>query len=139
MKHVVLLTNAHEAPATALADVLHGAGVAAFIEGIREEVIAPAPVEQAAEAGSEDVTPPLAVLYEVVPGADMRELYSVIEHAVAVWPNAPLVACRRPIQVTSLQRCERRTLRRSNVWAFAPSQMNRRNFRRCCANWKIAA
>jgi diguanylate cyclase (GGDEF)-like protein len=96
MKHVVLLTNAHEAPAAALADVLHVAGVAALIEGIREEVIAPAPVEQAIEAASEDVTPPLAVLYEVIPGGDMRELYSVIEHAVAVWPNAPLVACRRP-------------------------------------------
>jgi diguanylate cyclase (GGDEF)-like protein len=100
MKHVVLLTNAHEAPATALADVLHGAGVAALIEGIREEEQLPAPaaaaVREGEEAASEDVMPPLAVLYEVVPGADMRELYSVIEHALAVWPNAPLVACRRP-------------------------------------------
>jgi diguanylate cyclase (GGDEF)-like protein len=98
VKHVVLLTNAHEAPATALADALRGAGVVALIEGIREdeESITPASVEQTAEAASENVTPPLAVLYEVIPGADMRELYSVIEHAGAVWPNAPLVACRRP-------------------------------------------
>ncbi|MDT4897670.1 MAG: hypothetical protein QOH25_2747 [Acidobacteriota bacterium] len=99
MKHVVLLTNAHEAPATALADVLHGSGVAALIEGIRDEeqlTAMPAAVKEGAEKESEDVVPPLAVLYEVIPGADMRELYSVIEHAVAVWPTAPLVACRRP-------------------------------------------
>ena len=98
MKHVVLLTNAHEAPATALADVLHGSGLAALIEGIRDEEQLPAPavVEEGADNQSEDVVPPLAVLYEVIPGADMRELYSVIEHAVAVWPTAPLVACRRP-------------------------------------------
>lgn len=83
----------------ALADVLHGAGVAALIEGIREqELLAPASVQPSDQTAGEEVTPPLAVLYEVLPGADMRELYSVIEHAVAVWPNAPLVACRRPNQ-----------------------------------------
>ena len=98
MRHVVLLTNAHEAPATALADVLHGSGVAALVEGFREqELIAPVAVaENGGEDDSEAAAAPLAVLYEVAPGADMRELYSVIEHAVAVWPHAPLVACRRP-------------------------------------------
>ncbi len=126
MKHVVLLTNAHEAPAAALADVLHVAGVAALIEGIREEVIAPAPVEQAAEAESEDVTPPLAVLYEVIPGGDMRELYSVIEHAVAVWPNAPLVACRRPNNgASTLRTPDAATLKRLGFRAIAdePAQL----------------
>lgn len=128
MKHVVLLTNAHEAPATALADVLHVAGVAAFVEGIREELIAPAPVEQAAEAASEDVTPPLAVLYEVIPGGDMRELYSVIEHAVAVWPNAPLVACRRPNSgngASTLRTPDAATLKRLGFRAIAdePAQL----------------
>jgi diguanylate cyclase (GGDEF)-like protein len=128
MKHVVLLTNAHEAPAAALADVLHVAGVAALIEGIREEVIAPAVVEQAEETASEDVTPPLAVLYEVIPGGDMRELYSVIEHAVAVWPNAPLVACRRPNEgngPSPLRTPDAATLKRLGFRAIAdePAQL----------------
>jgi hypothetical protein len=35
------------------------------------------------------------VLYEVVPGADMVELHTAIDHAKAFWPGAPLVACRR--------------------------------------------
>ena len=128
MKHVVLLTNAHEAPATALADVLHGAGVAALIEGIREEEQLPVPASAGDEAVSEDVVPPLAVLYEVVSGADMRELYSVIEHAVAVWPNAPLVACRRPSNgsgILTLRTPEASTLKRLGFRAIAdePAQI----------------
>jgi diguanylate cyclase (GGDEF)-like protein len=130
MKHVVLLTNAHEAPAIALADVLHGAGVAALIEGIREEEQSPAPAsaEQGTERPFEEVPPPLAVLYEVVPGADMRELYSVIEHAVAVWPNAPLVACRRPHQgnlASTLRAPDAATLKRLGFRAIAdePAQL----------------
>jgi diguanylate cyclase (GGDEF)-like protein len=130
MKHVVLLTNAHEAPATALADVLHGAGVAALIEGIREEaeLIAPPAIEPEMESAGEDVVPPLAVLYEVVAGADMRELYSVIEHAVAVWPNAPLVACRRPVHgnlASTLRTPDATTLKRLGFRAIAdePAQL----------------
>lgn len=112
----------------ALADVLHVAGVAALIEGIREDVIASAVVEQATEAESEDVTPPLAVLYEVIPGGDMRELYSVIEHAVAVWPNAPLVACRRPNAgngASALRAPDAATLKRLGFRAIAdePAQL----------------
>jgi diguanylate cyclase (GGDEF)-like protein len=130
MKHVVLLTNAHEAPATALADVLHGAGVAALIEGIRDEEQLPVPVidGEGAESRGEEVMPPLAVLYEVVPGADMRELYSVIEHAVAVWPNAPLVACRRPSKgnvASTLRTPDATTLKRLGFRAIAdePAQL----------------
>jgi hypothetical protein len=124
MKHVVLLTNAHEAPATALADVLHGAGVAALIEGIREEEQLPihAPLREGDAVLGEAAVPPLAVLYEVVPGADMRELYSVIEHAVAVWPNAPLVACRRPVQgnvASTLRTPDATTLKRLGFRAIA--------------------
>ena len=133
MKHVVLLTNAHEAPATALADALQGAGVAALIEGIREEeeLIAHAALAPEAESASEEeeeIVPPLAVLYEVVAGADMRELYSVIEHAVAVWPNAPLVACRRPIHgqnASTLRAPDATTLKRLGFRAIAdePAQL----------------
>jgi len=131
MKHVVLLTNAHEAPAAALADVLHVAGVAALIEGIRDEEQLPPPPPVSIdgdESESEETVPPLAVLYEVVPGADMRELYSVIEHAVAVWPSAPLVACRRPNLgnlASTLRTPDATTLKRLGFRAIAdePAQL----------------
>ena len=130
MKHVVLLTNAHEAPATALADVLHGSGVAALVEGFREqELLSPTPaVDQGVEDESDAVAGPLAVLYEVVPGADMRELYSVIEHAVAVWPHAPLVACRRASEgnvPSALRTPDAATLKRLGFRAIAdePAQL----------------
>jgi diguanylate cyclase (GGDEF)-like protein len=35
------------------------------------------------------------VLYEVGAGADVLELHAAVEHASAIWPDAPLVACRR--------------------------------------------
>ena len=38
---------------------------------------------------------PLAVLYEVVPGADLVELHAAIEQANTSWPGTPLIACRR--------------------------------------------
>jgi diguanylate cyclase (GGDEF)-like protein len=71
---------------------------------------------------------PLAVLYEVTPGADMRELYSVIEHASAVWPGAPLVACRRPKNERtspSLRILDAPTLKRLGFRAIAdePAQL----------------
>ena len=40
---------------------------------------------------------PLAVLYEVVPGADMVELRGAIEQARSLWPGTPLIACRRQL------------------------------------------
>lgn len=95
-RHVVLLTDAYEAPATILTDVLQGVGVAAYVEGMREPEVPTTVVAKDGDPVDNTAAAPLAVLYEVIPGADMRELYSVIEHAGAVWPNAPLVACRRP-------------------------------------------
>ncbi|MDT5122491.1 MAG: hypothetical protein QOC96_1973 [Acidobacteriota bacterium] len=127
-RHVVLLTNAHEAPAATLIEVLHGAGVAAFVEGIREEeMLAPA-VNQDAEARVTVDDAPLAVLYEVIPGADTRELYAVVEHAGAVWPIAPLVACRRSNKGTaalSLRTLDAATLKRLGFRAIAdePAQL----------------
>ena len=95
-KYVVLLTDAHEAPAYELIEALRAAGVKTLIEGLRE-----VEAEMAALAKSPDPMslnqgpPPLAVLYEVVPGADMVELQTATEHAKAFWPGTPLVACRR--------------------------------------------
>jgi diguanylate cyclase (GGDEF)-like protein len=45
-------------------------------------------------ANSDDVPLPDAVLYEVDDGANVLLVHSVIEHAMAAWPGAPLVALR---------------------------------------------
>src|SRR5688572_22415186 len=95
--HVILLTDAHEAPAYDLIEALRGAGVKTLIEGLREVEVEVALAKQQKREGvrDSDGPPPLAVLYEVVPGADMVELHTAIDHAKAFWPGAPLVACRR--------------------------------------------
>src|ERR1041384_2457385 len=95
--HVILLTDAHEAPAYELIEALRAAGVKTMIEGLREVEVEVALAKQRKREGMADSEgpPPLAVLYEVVPGADMVELHTAIDHAKAFWPGAPLVACRR--------------------------------------------
>ena len=96
-QHVILLTDAHEAPAYELIEALRAAGVKTLIEGLREVEVEAALARQRETEGSPEAigAPPLAVLYEVVPGADMVELHTAIDHAKAFWPGAPLVACRR--------------------------------------------
>ena len=96
-KHVILLTDAHEAPAYELIEALRVAGVKTLIEGLREVEVEVELARQRETQGSEETLgpPPLAILYEVVPGADMVELHTAIDHAKAFWPGAPLVACRR--------------------------------------------
>jgi diguanylate cyclase (GGDEF)-like protein len=109
-RHVILLTDAHEAPAYELIEVLRAAGVKTLIEGLRE---VEAELRLAKRQEREGVVeplgpPPLAVLYEVVPGADLVELQTATDHAKAFWPGAPLIACRR--QVTGYQRMDLRHL-----------------------------
>jgi diguanylate cyclase (GGDEF)-like protein len=123
-KHVILLTDAHEAPAYELIEALRSAGVKTLIEGLREVEVE---VALARQREGEDVTeplghPPLAVLYEVVPGADMVELHTAIEHAKAFWPGAPLVACRRHLngyQSMNLRSLDGATLKRLGFRAIA--------------------
>jgi diguanylate cyclase (GGDEF)-like protein len=109
-RHVVLITDAHEAPAYELIEALRAAGVKTLIEGLREVEIE---VELARQQDRSDLAetlgpPPLAVLYEIVPGADIVELHTAVEHAKAFWPGAPLVACRR--HVTGYQNHNLRSL-----------------------------
>lgn len=96
LRHVILLTDAHEAPAYELIESLRLAGVKTLIEGLRDaetEGRSRNPhAAKTAEIGDES---PIAVLYEVVPGADMVELHSAIEQAKSSWPGTPLIACRR--------------------------------------------
>ena len=75
--HVILLTDAHEAPAYELIEALRAAGVKTLIEGLREVEVEKALARQQKREGVRDSEgpPPLAVLYEVVPGADMVDLH----------------------------------------------------------------
>ena len=109
-RHVILLTDAHEAPAYELIEALRAAGVKTLIEGLRE---VEAELELAKRHERDGVVeqmgpPPLAVLYEVVPGADIVELQTATDHARAFWPGAPLIACRR--QLNGYHRMELRSL-----------------------------
>ncbi|MGH9968365.1 MAG: diguanylate cyclase [Pyrinomonadaceae bacterium] len=96
-RHVILLTDAHEAPAYELIEALRAAGVKTLIEGLREveAEMALAILNEGEGADINSGPPPLAVLYEVVPGADMVEMQTATDHAKAFWPGTPLVACRR--------------------------------------------
>jgi diguanylate cyclase (GGDEF)-like protein len=97
-RHVILLTDAHEAPAFELIEALRLAGVKTLIEGLREAG-AVAPVRSPDAQNNDEIWEqlPLAVLYEVVPGADMVELHGAIEQATTSWPGTPLIACRRQL------------------------------------------
>src|SRR6266550_907578 len=129
-KHVILLTDAHEAPAYELIEALRTAGVKTLIEGLREVEIASTLARQhESESPGESLgPPPLAVLYEVVPGADMFELHTAVEHAKAFWPGAPLIACRRQVngyQSLNLRSLDGATLKRLGFRAIAdkPAQL----------------
>lgn len=123
-RHVILLTDAHEAPAYELIEALRAAGVKTLIEGLRE---VEAEIALARQREGEDPSepagpPPLAVLYEVVPGADMVELHTATEHAKAFWPGAPLIACRRHVngfQSLNLRSLDGTTLKRLGFRAIA--------------------
>jgi diguanylate cyclase (GGDEF)-like protein len=120
-RYVILLTDAHEAPAYELIEALRGAGVKTLIEGLREVEIEAAMVEGKAASAPQGPSP-LAVLYEVVPGADMVELRIAIEHAKAFWPGAPLIACRRQVsgyQSLNLRNLDGATLKRLGFRAIA--------------------
>jgi diguanylate cyclase (GGDEF)-like protein len=122
--HVILLTDAHEAPAYELIEALRAAGVKTLIEGLREVEVEVTLAQQRKSQGStvDEGPPPLAVLYEVVPGADMVELHTAIDHAKAFWPGAPLVACRRHqngYQSLNLRSLDGATLKRLGFRAIA--------------------
>ena len=121
--HVILLTDAHEAPAYELIEALRAAGVKTLIEGLREVEVEAALAKKQKREGVPDLgLPPLAVLYEVVPGADMVELHTAIDHAKAFWPGAPLIACRRQTngyQSHNLRSLDGATLKRLGFLAIA--------------------
>jgi diguanylate cyclase (GGDEF)-like protein len=116
------LTDAHEAPAYELIEALRAAGVKTLIEGLREVEVEVALARQQKDQNLSDLDRPLAVLYEVVPGADMVELHTAVNHAKAFWPGAPLVACRRQTngyQSLNLRSLDGATLKRLGFIAIA--------------------
>jgi diguanylate cyclase (GGDEF)-like protein len=96
MKHVILLTSAHESPATLLLDLMRGAGIDTWIEVLREERPMEVRAIQPKSAIGDDSDHPLAVLWEVVADANIEEMRVAVRHAADIWPGVPLVACRRP-------------------------------------------
>ena len=116
------MTDAHEAPAYELIEALRAAGVKTLIEGLREVEVEVALTRQQQDQNLSDLDRPLAVLYEVVPGADMVELHTAVNHAKAFWPGAPLVACRRQTngyQSLNLRSLDGATLKRLGFIAIA--------------------
>jgi hypothetical protein len=98
--------------------------VKTLIEGLREVEVEVELARQKKDQGVLDLDgpPPLAVLYEVVPGADMVELHTAVNHAKAFWPGAPLVACRRQMngyQSLNLRSLDGATLKRLGFVAIA--------------------
>jgi diguanylate cyclase (GGDEF)-like protein len=123
-KHVILLTDAHEAPAYELIEALRAAGVKTLIEGLREVEAEFALARKQDSEGSalNQGPPPLAVLYEVVPGADLVEMQTATDHAKTFWPGTPLVACRRHgngYQSLNLRSLDGVTLKRLGFRAIA--------------------
>ncbi len=97
MKHVILLTDAYESPATVLLDVLRAARINTLIEVLREAEYPIASEPRTLDVNAPDAVPPIAVLYEVVAGAGAEELHVAVRHMDSVWPSVPLVAVRRAL------------------------------------------
>ncbi|MBC8031478.1 MAG: sensor domain-containing diguanylate cyclase [Pyrinomonadaceae bacterium] len=126
-RHVILLTEAHEAPAYELIESLRLAGVTTLIEGLREagaeRTVSRREVERHGDLlDQQSDQTPIAVLYEVIAGADMVELQAAIEHARTFWLDTPLIACRRQssgYQGLSLRSLDGATLKRLGFRAIA--------------------
>jgi diguanylate cyclase (GGDEF)-like protein len=121
-KYVILLTDAHEAPAFELIEALRIAGVRTLIEGLRDVEIEAELTRHGKRTDEIEGPPPLAVLYEVVPGADIVELRAAVAHAKTFWPGAPLVACRRQsngYQSLNLRNLDGASLKRLGFRAIA--------------------
>ncbi len=122
-RHVILLTDAHEAPAYELIEALRLAGVKSLIEGLREAEVEATTSRHEGQRLDEPLEElPIAVLYEVAAGADMVELHGAIEHATASWPGTPLIACRRQLSGyhgLSLRSLDGATLKRLGFRAIA--------------------
>ncbi len=119
-RHVILLTDAHEAPAYELIEALRLAGVKTLIEGLRGATLDGVAPRRGRLEPNHELEQPIAILYEVVAGADMVELHSAVEQAKTSWPETPLVACRRhAFHGLSVRTIDGATLKRLGFRAIA--------------------
>ena len=102
MRHVILLTEGHEASPPVLPELLRAAGVSVCVVNLTttaETNYLPSPSERAAHAdGAGDISSPFAVLCEIGDNADAARLRAQVARAAERWPEALLVACRRTPQ-----------------------------------------
>ena len=120
-KQVILLTDAETAPALELLECLSSAAISVLARDLTE-------TQALAEGYSENAPHPLAVLYEVLPRANPRDLGLVVSRANELWPGVSIVACRRELArsgVEVLVKPDNQTLERLGFRAIAdsPSQL----------------
>jgi diguanylate cyclase (GGDEF)-like protein len=122
-RHVILLTDTHEAPTYELIEALRLAGVTTLIEGLHGAPLETLMSRHERNNLREDLEkPPIAVLYEVVADADTVELHLAIDHASTCWPGTPLIACRRQVrgfQGATVRNLDGATLKRLGFRAIA--------------------
>lgn len=100
---IVLLTDAYQPPTLRLVDFLRSSGIATLFEGLHEaEFVMANEDERKAFARSDYSTLPLAVLFEIDPVMEAEDLKAASFHASNVYPNVPLIACRRAVDDLSL-------------------------------------
>ena len=92
-KQVILLTDAETAPAIELVESLKSAGISLLAHDLNE-------TRALDEVYSESSSHPLAILYEISPMADPKDLSLVLSRARSLWPRTPIVGCRRELQAS---------------------------------------
>jgi len=116
-KQVILLTDAHSAPAIELFESLTSAGISVLVQDVSK-------TRALGEACSPDPPQPLAVLYELPTRASSRELRLVVERVRELWPELALVACRCGLAQAGMYgpaRPDNQTLKRLGFRAIADS------------------
>lgn len=100
---IVLLTDAYQSPTAQLVECLHSSGVTTLFEGLHETEFVIANEDERRTFVRSDYSPsPLAVLFEVDAVTEAEELQAASLHAGNVWPDVPLIACRRVAEDLSL-------------------------------------
>ncbi|MBA3712228.1 MAG: GGDEF domain-containing protein [Pyrinomonadaceae bacterium] len=100
MKHVIVLSGDEHPPSPSLLEVLHEAGVTATLVG-------DADLAQAEQSAPDAGAPPLALLYEIAPMANVVRMHATVSRARVVWPDTPLVAFRRSLADERMRRPQR--------------------------------
>jgi diguanylate cyclase (GGDEF)-like protein len=112
-KQVILLTDAEAAPATELVETLRSAGISFSTRDLGA----------VGEVYPESSSHPLAILCEISPLTNPKDLVLVVNHVRELWPGTSIVACRRELMSpgTACLRLDNQELRRLGFRAIADS------------------